>query len=323
MSKRDCQDTIARNRVYIRKPGPRSEEPQTGEEWRALLRRCVQNGRQDMLDAIRAIVSGRIEPVALAPDAAANLHRFAEGGHKRWQQLVSGLPENDEARFPHGYYEMSFKLVGSEPAPSLVELRNRLQTARQIRLTGWSPFLELTRPEWAPYIHEDFIESWVGRKVDREWLRGPAHCDFWRSSRDGQLYTIRGYSEDSIPEKVPAGKVIDLVLPIWRIGEGLLFASRFAKNFEGVESIAIECTFTGLQERYLTSVTGTRAMFDDRRSRTDTFALLGQPTVLQVQDNLAEVMQALLSPLYERFDFFEPPFELFDTEINRLRRGGH
>jgi len=321
MSKRDCQDVIAQNRVYVRKPGPRSEEPQTGEEWRALLRRCVQNGREDMLDSIRAIVSGRVESVALAPSAAAELHGFAEGGRKRWQELIANLPEDDEARFPHGYYDMAFKLIGAEPAPTLVELRNRLHAAQRIRLTGWTTFLEMNSPEWAPYLHEQFIEAWVGRKVDRERLRTSAHCDFWRTSRDGTLYTIRGYSEDGIPNKVPAGAAIDLTMPVWRVGEGLLFASRFAETFEGVDAIAIECTFTGLRDRYLTSVDGMRAMFGDRHSRTDAVTLTGQPTVLQVQDNLAEVMQALLSPLYERFDFFEAPFELFDTELNKLRHG--
>lgn len=35
MSKRDCAGIISQNRCYIRKPGPRSEEPQNAEEWRA------------------------------------------------------------------------------------------------------------------------------------------------------------------------------------------------------------------------------------------------------------------------------------------------
>ena len=58
MSKRDCPGVISQTRCYIRKPGPRSEEPQTGEEWRTLLNRCVRAGRDDMLEAIRSIVSG-------------------------------------------------------------------------------------------------------------------------------------------------------------------------------------------------------------------------------------------------------------------------
>lgn len=42
MSKRDCENVIAQNRCFIRKPGPRSEEPQSREEWRALLNRCLR-----------------------------------------------------------------------------------------------------------------------------------------------------------------------------------------------------------------------------------------------------------------------------------------
>ena len=41
----------------------------------------------------------------------------------------------------------------------------------------------------------------------------------------------------------------------------------------------------------------------------------------QLRDNLVEVMYALLTPLYERFDFFQLPFELVETELGRLRSG--
>ena len=51
MSRRDFEGVITSHRCYIRKPGPRSEEPHTAEEWRVLLNRCVQAGRDDMLDA--------------------------------------------------------------------------------------------------------------------------------------------------------------------------------------------------------------------------------------------------------------------------------
>ena len=50
MSKRDCPGVISNHRCYIRKPGPRSEEPKTGDEWRQLLNRCLQSGRAEMLD---------------------------------------------------------------------------------------------------------------------------------------------------------------------------------------------------------------------------------------------------------------------------------
>ena len=40
-------------------------------------------------------------------------------------------------------------------------------------------------------------------------------------------------------------------LPILHIGEGLIFASRFAETFEEVDQIAIHCHFTGLEGRSL------------------------------------------------------------------------
>ncbi|WP_417606508.1 helix-turn-helix domain-containing protein [Primorskyibacter flagellatus] len=322
MSKRDCPGVIAQNRCYIRKPGPRSEEPQTGDEWRELLRRCVLAGREDMLGAIRTIVSGRVEPADLPPDARAELHAFVEQARARWAELCADLPEDASARFFHGYYEMAFSLLGAAPVPNLGELQGRLQAAHRLKLTGWPTFLMLNTVEWAPYPHEDFVEAWVGRQAARERnFEDPAHSDFWRASKEGKLYTIRGYTEDSIVDRLVPGAVLDITLPVWRVAEGLLFAARFADTFQDVEAIAVECRFTGLGNRVLTSMNGKRAVFDDRTSHTPEIVLTGQVTLDQVRDNLTEFLHQLLTPLYERFDFFPLSNELVDTELGRLRGG--
>lgn len=322
MSKRDCTNVIAQNRCYIRKPGPRSEEPQTAEEWRVLLRRCVLAGREDMLEAIRSIVSGRVEAAPLLPNAADDLHAFSHAAHSRWSELIDELPENAPARFPLGHYEMAFSLIGAQPAPNLGELQRRLEQARRVRLTGWPVFLDVTTPGWAHYPHDDFIEAWVGRPIERERIfNDPAHADFWRASREGRLYTIRGYTEDGFADRVQPGASIDVTLPIWRIGEGILFAARLAETFADVEAIAIECRFTGLNNRFLTSLSGNRVMFNDRVSHTPEITMTTQATLDQVRDNLTEIMTQLLTPLYERFDFFALAGELVDSELGRLRGG--
>ena len=136
MSRRDCDGVITAQRCYVRKPGPRSEEPFTGEEWRALLDRCVRAGRENMLDAIRHIVQGHAG-AAPPPDALAALKEFAADGLARWQLLVAPLPAEDPARLGHGYRELAFEVRNIAPAPSLVELRRRLDVAGQTRLTGW------------------------------------------------------------------------------------------------------------------------------------------------------------------------------------------
>jgi len=320
MSTRDCSGVLNRNRCYTRKPGPRSEEPQTSEEWRSLLNRWVRAGREDMLEAIQSIVSGRVEPIAVAPNVLADLRAFSEAARVRWQDLIADEPPNAPSRFPNGYYEMAFSLVGAVPAKGLAILQERLREARRIKLTGWTPFLEMSTPEWAPYPHENFVEAWVGRVAPNRPPQTIPHSDFWRAAPEGKLYTIRGYSEDDLDSRAP-GQVFDVTLPVWRIGEGILFAARLAKTFEDVDAITIICRYTGLGGRQLVSVTGNRPVFGDDVSQTDEIILDVQATPAQLQDNLAEVLHQLLTPLYERFSFFQLPITLVEDELAEMVKG--
>lgn len=322
MSKRDCAGVISQNRCYIRKPGPRSEEPQTADDWRALLRRCVLAGREDMLEAIRSIVSGRVETAPLPPNEREELSAFCNAARARWAELVAELPDGSPGGLSLGSYELGFSLVGAEPAPGLAELQKRLEAARAIKLTGWSVFLSMGTPEWAPYPHEDFVEAWIGRPISRErTFTDAAHADFWRASREGKLYTIRGYTEDGLPNLVTPGTAIDVTLPVWRVGEGILFAIRLAETFSDVDAIAVECRFSGLKNRHLTSLNHDRAVFNDDVSHAQDVTLVGQASLHQLRDNLTEFLHQLLAPLYERFSFFALPLELVDTELGRLRGG--
>jgi hypothetical protein len=274
-----------------------------------------------MLDAIRAIVTGRLEVSAAGPNAEDRFAAFVEGARQRWGHLVADLPPESPSRFPHGYYEMAFSLEGAEHAASLAQLQDRLAEARRIKLTGWSTFLQMGTTGWASYPYEEFIEAWVGRPVRRDATeRDPSLCDFWRASPDGMLYTIRGYAEDGLENRRP-GTGLDLTFPVWRIGEGLLFAARFAETYDGVDRIAIHCRFTGLEGRELVSIDGRRHIWDGRVSHTADVTLRGAATPQQVRDNLAEVLLPLLTPLYERFDFFQLPAVLVGQECQRLQQG--
>ncbi len=321
MSRRDYQGEIAQNSCYIRKPGPRSEQPQTAEEWRTLINRCVRANRDDMLEAIRSIVTGRVETQNSMPNALGDLQDYCIAAHDRWKELVSNEPNNSPARLPHGYYEMAFSLVSATPANDLIELQGRLREAGRIDLSGWPPFLHSSRQ--APYPHEDFVEAWLGQ-VDRNGRRSQQSYfyDFWRASLDGKLYTIRAYFEDE-PDNDP-GHVFYTSTPVLRIGEGLLFASRFAETFEEVDQIAVHCRFTGLEGRYLASdepMTPLNTLFAKRyASSTDEVILKEQITQQQVQDNLAEFLHPLLQPLYEKFNFFRLSFDRVAKELQRLRR---
>jgi hypothetical protein len=320
MSKSACEGVIAQNRCYIRKPGPRSEEPQKSEEWRVLLRRCVRASRDDLLDAMRAIVEGGIELDTTASDPLKHLEEFCHAAHGRWEGLVHEEAAESPSRFPHGYYEMGFCLVDAVPQENRSDLRQRLEQAGSTTLTGWPPFGIRGEEAWRPYPFEDCLEAWIGRPASGNRSDRTADlCDFWRASLAGELYTIRGYTEDDVHwRQHQPGRVIDVVLPIWRIAEGLLFASRMVEGYNGTDEIAILCRFTGLEERRL--ISDKYAILPNTSSRAPEVAVRGQAHVRVFRDNLPEVVHKLLWPLYELFNFFELPLDLVQKEVGCLRR---
>ncbi len=321
MSRRDHQGVIGQNRCYVRKPGPKSEDPRTSEEWRILLNRCVRATRDEMLESIRSIITGSVETQDSVPNALDDLQDYCTAARGRWEEKVRNEPDDSPARFPYGYYEMAFSLIGATPANSLDELRNRLSDAGRVDLSGWPPFLYASgqaRP------HDDFVEAWLGQPDHNDRRHRESYqYDFWRASRDGKLYTIRGYREDDERDhNKPPGRMFHVTLPIWRVGEGLLFANRFATTFEEVDQIAVYCRFAGLENRCLVSTPFLNALLrmGDPCS-TGEIILTGQITQQQVQDNLAEVLHPLLRPLYEKFDFYELSFDQVAKELQHLRRG--
>jgi hypothetical protein len=319
MSRRGCEGVIAAQRCYIRKPGPQSQEPHTAEEWRALLDRCVRAGRESLLDAIRLIVQGHAGP-APSEEARDRLTEFIGDAQQRWQELIEPLPPDDAARMPLGHYELSFEILDVPPAPNLVELRRRLDAARQIRHTGWGPFLSLHREPFEPHPFEGLIETWLGAPEAERRLRTPAHCDFWRAHPDGRLFLQRGYDEDE-SERVQPGTCIDITLPIWRVGEAMLHAARLSQTFGDNPTIVVRCNYSGLQGRFLTSIDHRRLVFDNHICNGREATIEMQATATEIDQNLTEVLHPMLVPFYERFSFFELSMQVVVEEIEGLRRG--
>ena len=61
-------------------------------------------------------------------------------------------------------------------------------------------------------------------------------------------------------------------------------------------------------------------MFDDRTCADDDVMLEREIKSVEARDNLVEVLHGLLSPLYERFGFFELSEKLVAEEVERMTR---
>ncbi len=317
MSIRGCEGVISSQRCYVRKSGPRSEEPFTSEEWRKVLERCLHARRESMLDAIRVIVQGHGAPQLIQQTEQNALLQFCDSARARWQALVADLPADDPARMPFGRYEIAFEFVGVVPANSVTELRARMEEAARIKHTGWSPFVMLTREPFSPKPVSGNVEAWI---VEPNEPRDSAHSDFWLAHPSGKLFQVRGYDEDS-SERFAPGEIIDVTLPIWRVGDAMLFASRLARLFDHNDpDIVVQCRYEGLRNRRLDSLQRLRTFSYHRICANDSIELQARANAREMDENVVEVLHQFLKPLYEQFDFYELNLDMVRREIEQLRR---
>jgi hypothetical protein len=309
------------HRVYIRRPGPNSEEPKTAEEWDRLFERCLQNRKAELLEAMRAIMAG-VVPTAptQAPSKTDELLQFESVAIERWKARVAKLPPKAPPRFPDGYYDVSIGIDGDFSPPTLPSLRNIIETEVRNH-SGWPPFVTLNRVPFAPKAIDGAVEFWRGPEPDGVYDT-PAHHDFWRIAPSGLFFTRRGYQEDGLFEGMERGKYFDIVAPTRRIGETILEVVYIARALKVSEANLIcRCQWFGLAGRALISRGNpNRLMLGDYVSEQNTFEGAQTVALDALPAALPEAVFAILAPLYELFDFFQLPKRLVEEELAALQR---
>ena len=323
MSRAGTQNgSIAAQVCYVRKPGPASAPALTQGEWSRLLDRCVRNRQADLLDAIRSIVLGRVDP-GTGPSVSAQERQdeFVTGSRARWLDLTGTLAPDHPSRCPLGRYEVDFTFepAGAVRLPGLLEHMN---SASRTKLTGWPPFWLPTRPEIAPYSLDGAVECWLGRPETSRFPEDAAHSDFWRMTPGVRAFLVRGYQEDGLETK-PPGTLFDATLPIWRIGEIILYAGRLAAALKAEGQLQFHVRWSGLNGRLLTFVTDwSRSTGGRHAASQDAVQLAAAIPLDRIEENLPEILHPLLQPLYEAFGFFELPAWLVAQELAKMLRQG-
>lgn len=321
-SKRDGPngEHIKQNEYYIRRPGPSSEPPQSGQEWDKLIRKCLMSKSAELVEDIRRILYPEITLPDI-PDSQQKekkeLQSWISSALLRWDNLVKQkLKDEKPNRYSHGIWYVGYKLLGDFDRPSLAELVNILRKIEGHE-TGWPPWLVFQDPKMGPYSFGGNIEAWI--RPDK--FPDAAHSDFWRASPEGMLFLLRGYQEDSTDQYTP-GTVFDVVLPIWRIGECLLHAERFASELSGtITSILFYIYWRGLSDRTLVSWANPRIFISpgyvSKEFRVESEVII---PVEQINTHLPEIVQKITRPLYETFRFFEIPKGTIEQELLKMKK---
>lgn len=318
-------NTVQNNAIYIRKPGPRSETPQSAQDWDGILARCLRNRRDEMFDQIRDLITGAV-PQVEQPLEPTRLDDWIRAGFERWRELIEQLPEGVGPRFPHGYYNIAYEIIGEPRQIAPTQLPQVLR-ASVVRHTGWPPFWYPTRQGIEPYLINGAVECWLGGDPHTPLVNRDAdNSDFWRIHPEGLAFLLRGFQEDGLDEQrpgaepVPPATIFDITLPVWRVGETLLQAQRLSENlFDGPTTIRFVVTYDGLTGRALASIDRRRHIWEDRVARQNSITLKTHVDAQAIATNLPEIVHPLLSPLYALFDFFELPIQLVVEELARMR----
>jgi hypothetical protein len=168
-----------------------------------------------------------------------------------------------------------------------------------------------------PRSVERAIESWW---VPEDTRFQDGNAEFWRATPDGRFFLLRSYFEDNEIRVLTPGKTLDVMLPIWRISEALLHASRMAAALDAPR-VELMARWGGLLGRRLGSVA-------TPRPNLGPFGLSDQRVIetgIEVQSdaiepNLPRLVRKVVSPLFAAFDFFDPPSDFYEREIAMMRR---
>jgi hypothetical protein len=310
------------NNIYVRRPGPRSETPQTAQDWDALFARCLSHRRDEMFDQIRALITGAV-PTATLPSAPDKLVQWIADSRARWSELITRLPDGATEKCPHGYMWYAFELGGDVRGLSNAELSCVLRAA-EVNHSGWPPFWYPTRRGIAAYPYAGLVECWIGGDTEDGFpAHGAGHADFWRVSPDGLGFFLRGYREDDLsggkgmPEQ--PGTWIEVEWPVAVTAEVVFYIGSLATHLvDGPASVRLFAGYTGMDGRQLHSVGG--RYFHARTARQAEVELNSSFNVDAIDPNITEIVHQFLNPLYAIFDFFELPISLVVEVINKLRQ---
>jgi hypothetical protein len=268
------------------------------------------------VSSINEAVAKSLDTIAKSHEMQARqqLEGWANDSIDRWNSLVSErLPNEKPSRFAPGIWFVAYSIRGEFQQPNREEL---LEILKRIKLeTGWDAWWVSTSQEIRPYPYSGLIECWL---ADEARTRDAAHSDFWRASPAGTMFLLRGYEEDS---KFKPGTVFDLSTPVWRMGECLLHAERFAAALGNESaSVSFQVSWRGLKGRNLRSVLNpfrTTVDIDRAPSRQDSISCYIEVSANQITLALPELVKELTTPLYEVFDFYRPSSSLIQEELAR------
>ncbi len=309
--------TLQVGTVYVRRPGGSSEPARTQDDWEKLIDRLVAARQADMLGAIREILNPSAK--LLTEKEEEDVKDWQSESYGEWQNIISQFEADDPRRLERGHWTVSFS-INPFDKPELNRLNEALEREMP-KLSGWPPFTYIHRDPVRPRAQGDLITSYLGGLEPGEQPQNRRHADFWRVSRIGKGFMLRPMQEDRneyASNTIPRveGPFFDWVLPIYRMTEVLKFIEALGVRF-APESAAFELSLSYYHTtgRWLRQSTFKYHLDDGATCHVDHLQSSIGAQLSEISTNMEELVFALLSPIYEQFDFTRLPRPLVTNVV--------
>lgn len=302
-------DEVIPGRVYVRRPGGASEEPQNQDDWEKLIDRLVRARQDELLSAVREILNPSDRQVE---EETPSLDDWHELNHVRWKELVESFDSDDPRRLESGYWMLSFE-IDQFSDPRLAALNEKLER-NMPKYSGWPPFTYLHHDPIRPVADGQEVYAYIGHVAEGEAPEQRVeHCDYWRVSTEGKGFLLRPMQEDSPNYRsniTPrgTGPFFDWTIPVWRVIEILKFIEALAQEFGNEDSeFKLKLEFIRASGRHLSQSSYRYNLMEGATNQSDVLSSNVHAPIVEIGRNLEELTLSILTPIFEQFEFTKIP----------------
>ena len=302
---------IKQNTCYIRRAGAKSEPPQNSGEWQELMQRCVLNNQDQLLDAIRGVVSGEVT-IENPIDTELQLDEWVKNSGSSLETSYSDLRDN----FTNGYYRCGFIISDIQDGNSFDDLENILKQSINSSFM-WQPFKVYKEFGSTVNIKDGCLEGCAKHPINDSIIP-----QLWRVAPNGY-----GYSVTKLPEDLEHNKQDRLYIdPLWQttyVIDYLLFINNFASCQDAINSsVTISFNWTGLNGRYLDQQDGSNIIFPstiNRVCQSDSIQVKQTYPISNLERNLPEVVESILEEFFQHFNLYSVSSTLYREIVSLYR----
>lgn len=226
---------------------------------------------------------------------------------KRWMEVTRDrYPAEDELISPQSYFQVAFRLADEVVFPGLAELRDVASRVVKIHYghAGW--YLP-PGPKTSLWTSDYAIDCVPFPQSRME----PSNVEFWRLSRLGEGFLLRGHEEDTslYDGREHGGPKLDLPITLRRAAQLILQSATLGEGIAG-RSVAMEMDlrWTGLSGRHAAAWQNLEIPIVRKYpARRDEIRLRVNFRSGGVRDNLVPLLASVARKFSDTFDFINIP----------------